>query len=74
MKNIKKRIIRFINHLLFHTELTERINTLERKLNRISNLNYLIIPDVLPFSKKAERIFQYIKPDTIYLNVNVLCY
>ena len=68
MKKLKKAIVKFLNRLMIHSELKETVNIIERKLARISLINHLLIPDVLPFSGNAEKIFERIKEDEIYEN------
>jgi ubiquinone/menaquinone biosynthesis C-methylase UbiE len=66
MKKIKKAIVKLINRLIIHTELQESVNVIERKLTRISQINHLLIPDVLPLSEKAAYIFQKICTEKVY--------
>ncbi len=71
MKQVKKYIIQKINNILKHTELYAASDNLKRRLDRTVQLQYLITPDILPFSKKATQIFKTINFDKIHTDTNL---
>jgi len=68
MKKIKKLILKIFNRLVNHSEIKQTVNVIELKLSRVSQINHLLIPDVLPIAEKTNQALQKVISSKIYEN------